>query len=266
MRIHPTAILHPSLILPEDLEVGPYSVIDDNVHLRSGNKIGPFCHLYPYVYLEENISLSDGVILGNIPQDLKFRNEITSVKIGRGSVLREYVTVNRGTRESGSTVIGNDCLIMAYTHIAHDCKIGEGAIIANGVQMGGHVQIGSFAVVSGMTGIHQFVQIGPGAFIGGGLRVDKNILPFSKALGEPLRYAGLNEIGIQKFCLDSKIKFPEKPNSPETFAGELKKVYREIFKTGKESVLKNLGTNSEWATWLNPFLEESKRSLLVRVI
>ncbi len=254
MRIHPTAILHPTLELPKDLEVGPYSVIDEKVHLSSGIKIGPFCHLYPEVYLEENISLSDGVILGNIPQDLKFRNEKTSVKIGRGSILREYVTVNRGTRESGSTVIGKDCLIMAYTHIAHDCLIGDGAIIANGVQMGGHVQIGSYAVVSGMTGIHQFVQIGLGAFIGGGLRVDKNILPFSKALGEPLRFAGLNEIGITKL------------GKEENFGSELKKIYRDLFKSGKDSVIKYLGENSQWATLLNPFLVESKRSLLVREI
>jgi|GEM_PF-437785 len=199
MAIHPTALIHPSLDLPPDLEVGPYAVLDEDVRLAPGIRIGPFCHLYPGVVLEAGVRLEDGVILGNAPQDMKYRGEKTGVRIGAGSHLREYATVNRGTAASELTVIGSQCLIMAYTHVAHDCRIGDLAIIANGVQMGGHVHIGKAAVISGMTGIHQYVSIGAGSFIGGGLRVDKDVLPFTKALGDPLRFAGLNEIGLAKF-------------------------------------------------------------------
>jgi UDP-N-acetylglucosamine acyltransferase len=230
MRIHPTAIVHPSLDLPSDLEVGPYAVLDEGVALARGVRIGPFCHLYAGVELEEGVSLSDGVILGNEPQDLKYRGEKTRTLIGAGSTLREYVTVNRGTAASGRTVVGAQCLIMAYSHVAHDCVIGPQAIVANGVQMGGHVHIGKAAVISGMTGIHQFVTIGPGAFIGGGLRVDKDILPFSKAMGEPLRWAGLNEIGMAKLGL------------PADAGAALKSFYRVLFAEGKAAALERLAS------------------------
>lgn len=198
MDIHPTAVLHPSLELPDDLEVGPYAVVDEGVALAPGVRIGPFCHVYPGTVVEAGARLEDGVILGNLPQDLKYRGEATGVRVGAGARLREYATVNRGTAAAGVTVIGNDSLIMAYAHVAHDCEIGERAVIANGVHMGGHVRVGRGAVVSGMTGIHQFVSIGAGAFIGGNLRVDKDVLPFSKALGDPLRYGGLNALGIAR--------------------------------------------------------------------
>ncbi len=198
MAIHPTAIIDPSLEIPPDLEVGPYAVIDKGVSLASGVSIGPFCHVYAGTRLESKVRLDDGVVVGNTPQDLKYRGEPSEAWVGAGTVLREYVTVNRGTAASGLTRIGTDCLIMAYSHVAHDCKIGDGVIIANGVQMGGHVRIGDKAVISGMTGIHQFTSIGAGAFIGGGLRVDKDVLPYTKALGEPLRYGGLNEMGLAR--------------------------------------------------------------------
>jgi UDP-N-acetylglucosamine acyltransferase len=221
MRIHPTAILHPSVVPPSDLEVGPYAVLDEGVTLAPGVRIGAFCHVYPGVRLEADVYLADGVILGNEPQDLKYRGEKTEVHIGTGTRLREYVTVNRGTAAFGRTVIGSHCLIMAYSHVAHDCVIGNQVIVANGVQMGGHVHIGDAAVISGMTGIHQFVTIGPGAFIGGGLRVDKDILPFSKALGDPLRWAGLNEMGMARLGL------------PAVAGAALKSFYRDLFAQGK---------------------------------
>src|SRR5690606_37353908 len=186
-----------------DLEVGPYALVDEDVALAPGVLIGPFCHVYPGVRLEAGVRLEDGVIVGNSPQDLKYRGERTGTLIGAGSHVREYVTVNRGTSASGWTLVGRQCLIMAYAHVAHDCVIGDRAVIANRVQMGGHVQVGAAAVVSGMTGVHQYVVIGPGAFIGGGLRVDKDILPFTKALGEPLRYAGINEMGLEKLGLEA---------------------------------------------------------------
>lgn len=228
MRIHPTAVLHPSLELPGDLEVGPYALVDEDVTLAPGVRIGPFCHIYPGVHLDSEVRLEDGVIVGNSPQDLKYRGERTGTRIGAGSHLREYVTVNRGTSASGWTTVGRRCLIMAYTHVAHDCVIGDRAVIANWVQMGGHVEVGAAAVVSGMTGVHQYVVIGPGAFIGGGLRVDKDILPFTKALGEPLRYAGINEVGLEKLGMGADA------------GAALKACYRALSAGGKDAAMEAL--------------------------
>lgn len=259
MLIHPTAILHPSLELPPELEVGPYAILDEDVTLSPGISIGPFCHLYPGVRLDAGVSLSDGVILGNAPQDLKYRGEKTEVHIGSGTSLREYVTVNRGTAAFGRTIIGKDCLIMAYSHVAHDCILGNQVIIANGVQMGGHVKIGDAAVISGLTGIHQFVTIGTGAFIGGGLRVDKDILPFTKALGDPLRYAGLNEMGLTKAGL------------PAVSGRLLKAFYRVLSAEGQAACETRLiaalsGQDENIRLWkiLNNFMHAHSRGLLVR--
>lgn len=259
MRIHPTAIVDPTLNLPSDLVVGPYAILESGVTLSMGVEIGAFCHIYPQVTLGSHVVLSDGAIIGNTPQDLKYRGEKTEVQIGDHTKIREYVTVNRGTAALGRTVIGANCLIMAYTHIAHDCLIGNNVIIANGVQMGGHVQMGDSAVVSGMTGIHQFVSIGCGAFVGGGLRVEKDILPFSKALGEPLKFAGLNELGLAK----QKIS--------EAESQELKLFYRELFSAGQAKALekiqlsyKSQNKNSQMWQSIETFLVEHSRGLLVR--
>ncbi len=258
MAIHPTAILHPSLAPPSDVEIGPYAVLDEGVDLAPGVRIGPFCHLYPGVSLGEGARLEDGVILGNAPQDMKYRGERTGVRIGAGAHLREYVTVNRGTAASGLTEVGCQCLIMAYTHVAHDCVIGDQAIIANGVQMGGHVRIGKSAVISGMTGIHQYVVIGAGAFIGGGLRVDKDVLPFTKALGDPLRYAGLNEIGLAKFPF------------PAGTGAALKAFYRGLTTEGKEAAMAKMEQTAVEAldpglnSLLKHFFREQRRGLLMR--
>ncbi len=260
MQIHPTAILHSSLVLPPDLVVGPYAILEEDVHLAPGVSIGPFCHLYPGVHLSACVTLSDGVILGNAPQDLKYKGEKTEVHIGTGTCLREYVTVNRGTGELGCTKIGKDCLIMAYTHVAHDCFLGDQVIIANGVQMGGHVKIGNAVVVSGLTGIHQFVTIGAGAFIGGGLRVDKDILPFSKALGEPLRFAGLNEMGLAKEGFPS-----ESGKVLKAFYRQLSLVGQEVSEARLNEAIALEDKNNRLWLILRTFIQSHKRGVLVRL-
>lgn len=253
MPIHATAVVHPSLELPHDLEVGPYAILDEGITLAAGVRIGPFCHIYPGAILEAGVALEDGVALGNIPQDLKFRGEATGVRVGAGARLREYVTVNRGTAALGLTSIGRGALIMAYAHVAHDCEIGDGAVVANAVQMGGHVRIGTGAVISGMTGIHQFTCIGAGAFVGGNLRVDKDVLPFSKALGDPLRYAGVNAVGLARAGFG------------EGDSAALKGFYRGFTESGKAeamAALPALGAGLE--AILTDFLGKQKRGLLTR--
>ena len=219
MLIHPTAILHPSLELPPELEVGPYAILDEDVTLSPGISIGPFCHLYPGVRLDAGVSLSDGVILGNAPQDLKYGGEETSVEIGEGTVIREYVTVNRGTAHSFKTTVGDNCLLMSYVHIGHDCRIGNSVILSNVVQLAGHVAIEDKAIISGMSAVHQFARIGRHSFIGGMSRVSKDIPPFLKAVGNPVKLYGLNTIGLQRSGIDD-----------ETIR-ELKRAYRLLFRS-----------------------------------
>jgi UDP-N-acetylglucosamine acyltransferase len=260
MPIHPTAVLHPSLELPPDLEVGPYAILDEDVGLASGLRIGPFCHVYPGTSLEADVQLHEGVVVGNSPQDQKYRGEKTRVRIGAGTCLREYVTVHRGTAALGWTTIGTGCLIMAYSHVAHDCEIGDQAVISNGVHMGGHVRIGPGAVVSGMTGIHQFVSVGAGSFIGGNLRVDKDVLPFSKALGDPLRYAGLNAMGLARAGLGGEA------------SAWLQGFYRSFTAAGKAAALAAFaepaapawGGEAALRGILSDFLGKQKRGLLTR--
>lgn len=196
--IHPSAYVDPSAKVGKGCSIGPYALIEGGVVVGQQCVIGPFAQVRQGVALDAEVVLDAGVVVGGAPQDLKYRGESTGVRIGKGTRLREYVTVNRGTGEAGETVIGSQCLIMAYAHVAHDCRLGDGVIVANGVQMGGHVRLGRGAVISGMTGLHQFVCIGAGAFIGGNLRVDKDVLPGLKALGEPLRWGGLNTLGWER--------------------------------------------------------------------
>lgn len=145
-------------------------------------------------------------MIGEIPQDLKFGGEKSELIIGNNTTVREFCTLNRGTFESKKTEIGSDVLLMAYVHIAHDCKVGNNVILANGVQLGGHVHIGNHAIIGGMTPIHQFCKVGEHVMVGGGFRVVKDIPPFILAAGEPLKYNGLNSIGLRRRGFSSKVR------------------------------------------------------------
>ncbi|MBF0430608.1 MAG: acyl-ACP--UDP-N-acetylglucosamine O-acyltransferase [Fibrobacteria bacterium] len=205
MAVHPSAVIHPEAELGRDVNVGPFSVVEKGACLSDGVSVGMHCHVYSGTVLGKNVSLFDGVIAGVEPQDLKYRGEETGLQVGNNTVIREYVTISRGTIASGVTRIGQNCLLMAYCHVAHDCEIGDSIIIANSVQMGGHVWIGNNSVISGLTGIHQFTTIGAGCFIGGGLRVARDIPPYSRAMGEPLCWAGVNEPALKKLGVDPEV-------------------------------------------------------------
>jgi len=158
-----------------------------------GARIGKNCRIFP------------GAVIAAIPQDLKFDNEATTVEVGDNTTIREFVTINRGSKDRWVTKVGNNCLIMAYSHIAHDCKVGNNCIMSNNTQMAGHVTVGDFAILGGMCAIHQFVQIGQHAFVSGGSLVSKDVPPYIKAGRTPLSYAGVNSIGLKRrgFSLDS---------------------------------------------------------------
>lgn len=197
-RVHPSAIVDPSAVLGREVEIGPFAIVGP------GSVVGDRCRIGPHATLERNVRLGPGVrvgqgsILGGDPQDLKYGGEETWVEVGEGTVIREYATINRGTVATGITSVGSGCFVMSYVHLAHDCHVGDGVIIANGTQLAGHVTIQDRATLSGLVAIHQFTTVGCFAFIGGCSRVNQDIPPFVKAVGNPIELYGLNSIGLQR--------------------------------------------------------------------
>jgi UDP-N-acetylglucosamine acyltransferase len=198
MSIHPTAIIDPAAELSDDIEVGAYAVIEGDVEVDSGVKVGPHALIASGARLGKDVEIHNGAVIGTKPQDLKFKGEKTLAIIGDRTVVREFATVNRGTAESGKTVIGRDCLLMAYSHVAHDCILEDKVIIANSVNLAGHVLLEEHAIIGGIVPVHQFVRVGKHAFIAGGTRVPKDVPPYILAANEPLRFAGLNSVGLKR--------------------------------------------------------------------
>jgi len=217
--IHPSAIVSSRATLGEGVHVGPFAIIGD------GCRVGDHCEIAARATLERDVTLGVGVkvgigtVLGGAPQDLKYAGEPTTVEIGDYTVIREFSTINRGTSESFKTTVGSKCLLMSYVHVAHDCHIGDGVILANGVQLAGHVTIEDKATLSGLSAVHQFARIGRYSFIGGMSRVSKDIPPFLKAVGNPLKLYGLNSIGLQRNGFQ------------EDVVRELKRAYRLFFRS-----------------------------------
>ncbi|RKY56615.1 MAG: acyl-[acyl-carrier-protein]--UDP-N-acetylglucosamine O-acyltransferase [Candidatus Neomarinimicrobiota bacterium] len=197
-NIHPTAIIHPEASIGKDVTISPYSWINKNVTIGDNSQIGSHTVLLPGTHIGKECKVLHHAVLGEIPQDLKFGGETTTVEIGDRTTIREFVTVNRGTKDHWKTVVGSDCLIMAYAHIAHDCIVGNNVIMANAVNLSGHVEIENWAIIGGMVGVHQFVKIGQHSFIGGHYRVTKDIPPYIIAAGEPIAYHGINIIGLRR--------------------------------------------------------------------
>ena len=197
--IHPTAIIGQSAILGEGVTVGPYTVIEDDVEIGDGTTIWPHVHIASGARIGCACKIYSGSVLAAEPQDLKFSGEKTFLYVGDRTVIREYVTLNRGTKASGKTVIGSDNLLMAYVHVGHDCVIGNHVVIANSVPFGGHCEVGDYVVVGGLAGIHQFVRIGRFSMVGGISRVSLDVPPFVTASGhESFRFEGLNSIGLKR--------------------------------------------------------------------
>ncbi len=215
--VHPTAILDPAAELGQGVEIGPWVIVGPRVCIGDRCRIGPRARLQRNVRLADDVSVGDGSILGGDPQDLKYKGEETWVEIGPGTIIREYSTINRGTTQSYRTTVGARCFIMSYVHLAHDCHLGDEVVIANGTQLAGHVTIQDHAVLSGLNAVHQFVTIGAYAFVGGGSRVNQDIPPYVKAVGNPMELYGLNSIGLQRAGF-----------SGETVAA-LKRAYRLFF-------------------------------------
>ncbi len=194
----PLAYIHPGAKIARNVVVEPFTTIHNNVIIESGTWIGSNVTIMEGARIGKNCRIFPGAVISAIPQDLKFEGEDSLTVIGDNTTIRECVTVNRGTNATGKTIIGSNCLVMATAHIAHDCSIGDYAIIVNGVALGGHVTVGNYAIIGGLAAVHQFIHIGEHAMISGGSLVRKDVPPFTKAAKEPLSYVGINSIGLRR--------------------------------------------------------------------
>jgi UDP-N-acetylglucosamine acyltransferase len=196
--IHPHTYIHPNAKLATNVKVDPFTVIHQDVEIGEGTWIGSNVTIMEGARIGKNCRIFPGAVIAAIPQDLKFQGEYSQVHIGDNTTIREFVTINRGTVDREKTVIGKNCLIMAYCHFAHDCFVGNNCITSNNTQVAGHVTIGDWAILGGMTAVHQFVRIGQHAFLSGGSLVGKDVPPYIKAARTPLSYAGVNSIGLKR--------------------------------------------------------------------
>jgi UDP-N-acetylglucosamine acyltransferase len=190
--------IHPDAKIGANVTISPFASIYENVEIGEGTWIGPNVTIFAGARIGKNCKIFPGAVIAAIPQDLKYKGEDSLVTIGDNTTIRECVTVNRGTVDKMKTAIGNNCLLMAYVHIAHDCILGDNIIIANSVNLAGHVDIEDYVIIEGGTGVGQFVRIGAHSFISGLTGVRKNVPPFTKAAREPLQYVGVNSVGLRR--------------------------------------------------------------------
>ena len=253
--IHSTAIVDPKAEIDADVEIGPYSVIRANVSIGSGTVIGPHVIVDRYVSIGPDCHIFQYASVGAEPQAIKFKGEKTFVKIRRGTVVREFATINRGTEfGTGVTEIGEENLLMAYCHVAHDCQTGRKVILANNATLAGHITIGDYVTVGGLVAIHQFVRIGEYAYVGGKSGVPKDIPPYVIATGERAKLYGLNRVGLKRHGF------------PETTVAALKKVYRIFFRIGitlNEAIERSLAEVDHLPEVINfiNFIKSSERGI-----
>ncbi len=219
-KIHETAIIHPDAVLGKGIEVGPYAVIDADTVIGDGCKIGPHAVIHKYAKIGKNCTFFPGCSIGAEPQDLKFIGEKSYTVIGDGCTFRECCTVNRATGEGNETRIGNNILMMAYTHVAHNCIVGNNVIMSNVATLAGHVTVEDRAVIGGLSAVHQFCKVGRNVMIGGMARVTQDVPPFMIVAGDPAVVSGLNSVGL------SRAGMPAEQRS------ELKKAFRILYRSG----------------------------------
>jgi UDP-N-acetylglucosamine acyltransferase len=194
----PLAYVHPQAKVAKNVVIEPFVNIEKNVEIDEGTWIGSNVTIMEGARIGKNCKIFPGAVIAAIPQDLKFDGEETSVIIGNNTIIREFVTINRGTKASNKTVIGDNCLLMAYVHIAHDCTIGNNVILANACNLAGHILIDDWAILGGLSAVHQFVHIGMHTMVSGGSMVRKDVPSFVKAGRDPLAFIGVNSIGLRR--------------------------------------------------------------------
>ena len=237
------------------MNIGPYCFIEDQVVIGDGCQLSSSILIKKKTTIKKNCRIFHGAVIGEIPQDIKYAGEDSEVIVGNDTIIREYSTIHRGTVENKQTTIGNNCLLMAYSHVAHDCTISNHVILSNGVQIGGHVIIDEHAIIGGMTPVHQFSHIGCYSFIGGGLRVVQDIPPYILANGEPIRYSGINIVGLRRNNFKKEIK------------QTIKDVYSIIYKSNQNvsqslKIIKNKIPLTNEVQIIIDFIKNSKRGII----
>ena len=256
---YPLTHIDASARIGENVNIDPFTSIHKNVEIGYGTWIGSNVTIMEGARIGENCRIFPGAVISAVPQDLKFEGEDSLVIIGNNTTIRECVTINRGTKASGKTIIGNDCLIMAYAHIAHDCRVGNNCIIVNNVALGGHVLIGNYAILGGLSAVHQFVSIGEHAMISGGALVRKDVPPYVKVAKEPLTFVGINALGLRR----------RKFNSNKIT--EIQEIYRQIFQRNNNitqalKIIKSEFNTSDERDLIIDFIERSDRGIVKKKI
>ena len=211
MENYPNTNIHPEAKIGKNVIIDPFTTIYKDVVIEDGTWIGPNVTIFNGARIGKNCKIFPGAVISAIPQDLKFDDEITTTEIGDNCIIRECVTINRGTTDRMKTVVGDNCLLMAYVHVAHDCIVGNNCVLANCVNLAGHVTIGDFVIIEGVVGVQQFVDIGEHSFIAAGSNVRKNVPPYIKAARAPLTFAGVNSVGLRRrgFSSDAVIQIED---------------------------------------------------------
>ena len=255
MSKYPLANVHPEARIGNNVTIEPFATVHKDVVIDDGCWIGPNAIIWDGSRLGKNVKIYPGASVSSVPQDLKFAGEKTETHIGDNTVIREYVTISRGTTDKFKTVIGKNCLLMAYVHVAHDCMIGNHCILVNTVQVAGHVTIEDWAIIGGASALHQFVKVGAHVMLSGGSLVRKDVPPYTKAAREPLAYAGINTVGLRRRGFTS-----EKIT-------EIQEIYRYVFQKGmnNKKALERVESAippSEERDYILNFIKTSERGIM----
>lgn len=255
VNIHPTAIVSSKAKLGNNLTVLPFTIIEDDVEVGNDCVIGPSAVLYNGARLGNNVIVHQGASVSHIPQDFGYAGEQTFFYVGDNTIIHEFVTLHKGTKSTGFSKVGKNCYLMAYSHVAHDCVVGDNCILANGVQIAGHCTLEDYVIIGGLTPVHQFCKVGQHSMTGGGFRIVQDVPPFVLAGNEPLKYSGLNIIGLRRRGFQAND------------ITALKKAYTILYdkaynvSQAREKISAELGEN-KYVHLVLEFLKESKRGIM----
>ena len=247
--------MDPSANFGENVQVGPYSIIGAHVHINKNTIIGNHVTISNDTVIGKDCKIFHSASIGEVPQDLKYNDEKTVVEIGDRTVIREFVTINKGTSASGKTIVGSDCLFMACVHIAHDCVIGDHVIMSNLATLGGHVTIEDWSILSGGVLVHQFCKVGEHSFIGAGGYVSQNVPPYILVAGSPIEYSGINSVGLKRRGFTKKDR------------QDIKKIYNIFFRSKKNrkeslAIVKKEFSDNKFIKSISEFIENSNRGII----
>ncbi len=247
--------IHPDARIADNVKIDPFTVIHGDVEIAEGSWIGSNVTIFDGARIGKNVKIYPGAVISADPQDLKYKGELTTTEIGDNTIIREFVTINKGTVALGKTVVGKNCLLMAYVHIAHDCIVGDSCILANGVTLAGHIVVDDYAIIGGLSAIHQFVHIGGHVMISGGSLIRKDVPPYTKAAREPLSYVGINSVGMRR-----------RGFSPDKIS-EIQEIYRILYLKGYPfskavDILETQMAPSEERDGILAFVRNSSRGIM----